>query len=62
MRHESFTVDGPVELVVRAPAGTVEIETADVSEATIELEPKDAGSAESSRRSDRRAAAWRPAS
>jgi len=44
MRHESFTVDGPVKLVVRAPAGTVEVETADVSEATIELQPKDAGS------------------
>ena len=44
MRHESFTVDGPVKLVVRAPAGTVDVETADVSEATIELQPKDAGS------------------
>lgn len=44
MRHESFTVDGPVKVVVRAPAGLVEVETADVSEATVELQPKDAGS------------------
>jgi hypothetical protein len=38
MRREAFPVEGPVALVVRAPAGTVEIEAADVSEATVELE------------------------
>jgi putative adhesin len=44
MRHEAFPVDGPVKVVVRAPAGVVEIETADTHEATVELQPKDAGS------------------
>ena len=38
MRREAFPVDGPVKLVVRAPAGAVEIEAADVSEVTVELE------------------------
>lgn len=38
MRREVFPVEGPVALVVRAPAGVVEIEAAaDVSEATVEL-------------------------
>jgi hypothetical protein len=37
MRREAFPVEGPVSLVVRAPAGAVEIEAADVSEATVEL-------------------------
>ena len=37
MRRESFPVEGPVALVVRAPAGVVEIEAGDVSEATVEL-------------------------
>jgi Toastrack DUF4097 len=37
MRREAFPVEGPVALVVRAPAGTVEIEAGDVSEATVEL-------------------------
>jgi DUF4097 and DUF4098 domain-containing protein YvlB len=37
MRREAFPVEGPVALVVRAPAGTVEIEAADASEATVEL-------------------------
>jgi hypothetical protein len=45
-RRESFAVDGPVALVVRAPAGTVEVEAADgVTEATVSLEPADDGSA-----------------
>jgi DUF4097 and DUF4098 domain-containing protein YvlB len=39
MRRESFAVTAPVELVVRAPAGSVEVETADVSEATVEMTP-----------------------
>jgi DUF4097 and DUF4098 domain-containing protein YvlB len=39
MRRESFPVDRPVELVVRSPAGSVEVEAADVSEATVELTP-----------------------
>jgi hypothetical protein len=38
MRRETFPVEGPVALVVRAPAGVVEIEAADVSEAVVELE------------------------
>ena len=38
MRRESFPVEGPVALVVRAPAGVVEIEAGDVSEATVELD------------------------
>lgn len=38
MRREAFPVEGPVALVVRAPAGTVEIEAGDVSEATVELQ------------------------
>ena len=38
MRRETYPVDGPVDLVVRAPAGSVEIEAADVAEATVELE------------------------
>ncbi len=38
MRRETFPVQGPVALVVRAPAGAVEIEAAEVSEATVELE------------------------
>jgi len=38
MRRETFTVSGPVALVVRAPAGAVEIEAAEVSEAIVELE------------------------
>lgn len=38
MRRETFPVSGPVSLVVRAPAGAVEIEAAEVSEATVELE------------------------
>ena len=46
MRREAFPVDGPVKLVVRAPAGTVEIEAADVSEATVELKPQNDGSRE----------------
>jgi hypothetical protein len=45
VRSEAFPVDGPVALVVRAPAGTVEIEAADTSEATVELYPRDNGSA-----------------
>jgi len=40
MRREAFPVDGPVNLVVRLPSGAVEIEAADVSEATVELEPQ----------------------
>jgi len=43
MRREAFPVEGPVALVVRAPAGTVEIEAADVSEATVELEAEREG-------------------
>ena len=38
MRREAFPVEGPIALVVRAPAGTVEIEAAETSEATVELE------------------------
>jgi DUF4097 and DUF4098 domain-containing protein YvlB len=38
MRREAFPVEGPVALVVRAPAGVVEIEAAEVSEAVVELE------------------------
>jgi hypothetical protein len=38
MRREAFPVEGPVALVVRAPAGTVEIEATDESEAIVELE------------------------
>ena len=38
MRRESFASEGPVALVVRAPAGTVEIEATDVAEATVDLE------------------------
>jgi hypothetical protein len=38
MRREAFPVERPVTLVVRVPSGTVEIEAADVSEATVELE------------------------
>jgi hypothetical protein len=37
MRRETFAVSGPVAVVVRAPAGTVEIEAADTSEAVVEL-------------------------
>lgn len=45
-RREAFTVDGPVALTIRAPAGTVEVEAADdVAEATVELEPRDEESA-----------------
>lgn len=45
-RHEAFTVDGPVALVVRAPAGTVEVEAAPgVTEAAVDLEPGDEASA-----------------
>lgn len=38
MRREAFPSTSPVALVVRAPAGTVEIEATDVAEATVELE------------------------
>ena len=38
MRREAFPVEGPVALVVRAPAGVVEIDATDVSEAVVELE------------------------
>lgn len=38
MRREAFPAQGPVALVVRAPAGTVEIQATDVAEATVELE------------------------
>lgn len=38
MRREAFPVEGPVALVVRAPAGTVEIEAVETAEATVELE------------------------
>ena len=45
-RTEAFGVDGPVALVVRAPAGTVEVEAVDdLTEATVELEAADEGSA-----------------
>ncbi len=37
MRRETFPVTGPVALVVRAPAGMVEIEAVDTSEAVVEL-------------------------
>ena len=40
MRRETFPVGGPVNLVVHAPAGAVEIEAADVAEATVVLEPQ----------------------
>lgn len=41
-RSEAFAVDGPVSLVVRAPAGTVEVEAeAGLAEATVELVPRD---------------------
>lgn len=39
-RRESFSVDGPVALLVRAPVGTVEVEAVEgVTEATVELDP-----------------------
>ncbi len=37
MRRETFPVSGPVAVVVRAPAGTVEIEALDTAEAVVEL-------------------------
>lgn len=44
-RRESFPVDGPVALVVRAPAGAVEVEAVEgVTEATVELAASDEGS------------------
>jgi hypothetical protein len=43
MRREAFPVEGPVALVVRAPAGAVEIEAVEVSEATVELEALNGG-------------------
>lgn len=39
VRRESFPVSGPVSLVVRVPAGAVEIEAVETTEATVELEP-----------------------
>jgi DUF4097 and DUF4098 domain-containing protein YvlB len=45
MRREAFTVEGAVDLVVRAPAGLVEIDAVDTSEAVVELVGKDDGSA-----------------
>jgi hypothetical protein len=39
VRRETFTTDGPVRLVVRLPAGRVEIDTADTAETVVELEP-----------------------
>ena len=45
MRREAFAVAGAVDLVVRAPAGLVEIEAVDTSEAVVEIVPKDDGSA-----------------
>lgn len=44
MRREAFPVDGPVALAVRSPSGAVEIETGDVTEATVELYPEDEAS------------------
>jgi Toastrack DUF4097 len=46
MRRETFPVSGPVAVVAHSPAGTVEVEAADVTEATIELEPLSNGSVE----------------
>ena len=39
MRSERFPVAGPIGLTVRLEAGEVHVETADVPEATVELEP-----------------------
>ena len=39
MRHETFPVHGPLQLVVRIPSGDVTVETADTPEATVSLEP-----------------------
>jgi hypothetical protein len=39
VRRESFTASGPVELVVRVPSGSVEIESADTSEVEVTVEP-----------------------
>ena len=43
MRSEAFPVDGPVNLIVRSPAGVVDVEAADVAEATVEMQWKDDG-------------------
>ena len=43
MRRETFPVSGPVAVVVRAPAGTVEIEALDTAEAVVELEAERGG-------------------
>jgi DUF4097 and DUF4098 domain-containing protein YvlB len=39
VRRETFATDGPVRLVVKLPAGQVELETAETAETVVELEP-----------------------
>jgi hypothetical protein len=39
MRRETFATPGPVRLVVRVPAGAVDVETAETGETVVELEP-----------------------
>lgn len=38
MRTETFATPGPVSLVIRIPAGDIEIETGEVADTTVELE------------------------
>ena len=38
MRHETFTVDGPVGAVVRIQSGVIEVETAETSDASVTVE------------------------